>query len=150
MVMSAGLRADGEQIVNGIIDTMERQVPLFGGLSGDDLKAEETFVFTSTQVLVNGVLALIFDHNAVDVRGVAVSGWRGVGTAKTITKAEGNIVFSIDGMPALDVYGKYLNVTTETLYMNAAEYPLQLKRDDGSYVLRAVMVNNKDKSKIFA
>ena len=31
MVMSAGLRADGEQIVNGIIDTMGRQVALFGG-----------------------------------------------------------------------------------------------------------------------
>ncbi len=150
MVMSSGLRADGQQVVNGIIDTMERQVPLFGGLAGDDLRAQETFVFTSSQVLGNGVLALIFDHIAVDLRGVAVSGWRGVGTAKTITKAEGNIVYSIDGVPALDVYRKYLNITTETIYMHAAEYPLQLKRDDGSYVLRAVMVINKDKSMVFA
>lgn len=150
MVMSAGLRADGEQIVNGIIDTMARQIPLFGGLAGDDLRAQETSVFTSSQVLVNGVLALVFDHSAVDLKGIAVSGWRGVGTAKTITRAEGNIVYSIDGVPALDVYHKYLNVTIETLHMHAAEYPLFVKRDDGSQVLRAVMVINKDKSIVFA
>jgi hypothetical protein len=150
MVVSAGLRADGEQIVNGIIYTMERQVPLFGGLAGDDLRAQETFVFTSSQVLVNGVITLIFDQLAVDLKGVAVSGWRGIGTAKTITKAEGNIVYSIDGLPALDVYHKYMNITTETLHMHAAEYPLQLMRDDGSYVLRSVMVINKDKSMVFA
>jgi len=150
MVMSAGLRADGEQIVNGIIDTMGCQVPLFGGLAGDDLRAQETFVFTSSQLLVNGVIALIFDQIAVDLKGVAVSGWRGVGTAKTITKAEGNIVYSIDGMPALDVYHKYMNITTETLHMHAAEYPLQLMRNEGSFVLRSVMVVNKDKSLVFA
>jgi len=150
MVMSAGLRADGEQIVSGIIEAMARQIPLFGGLAGDDLRAQETFVFTSSQVLGNGVLALIFDHSAVDLRGVAVSGWRGVGTAKTITRAENNIVYSIDGVPALDVYHKYLNVTTETLHMHAAEYPLLVKRDDGSQVLRAVMVINEDKSIVFA
>jgi hypothetical protein len=150
MVMSAGLRANGEQIVNGIIDTMGRQVPLFGGLAGDDLRAQETFVFTTSQILVNGVVALIFDHIAVDLIGVAVSGWKGVGTIKTITKAQGNIVHSIDDMPALDVYHKYLSITPETLHMHAAEYPLQLKRDDGSYVLRSVMLINKDKSMVFA
>ncbi len=62
MVMSAGLRADGEQIVNGLIYTMERQMPLFGGVAGDDLRREETFVFSSSQVTADGVLALIFDQ----------------------------------------------------------------------------------------
>jgi len=146
MVISAGLHADGEQIVNGIIDGMKRQLPLFGGLAGDDLKAQETFIFTSSRLLNNGVLALIFDRTAVDLRGVAVSGWKGVGTAKTITKAAGNVVYGIDGMPALDVYHKYLNITEETPFMHAAEYPLHLMREDGSYVLRSVMTINKDKS----
>ena len=148
MVVSAGLRADGEQIVNGIIYTMERQVPLFGGLAGDDLKMQETFVFSTSQVIANGVLALIFDRNAIELRGVAASGWKGIGTPKTITKAEGNIVYRIDDEPTLDMYNKYLDIGDDP--MLAAEYPLLLMRDDSSFVLRAAFVVNEDKSIVYA
>jgi hypothetical protein len=148
MVMSAGLRADGEQIVNGIIDTMGCQVPLFGGLAGDDLRMQGTFVFSASQVIANGVLALIFDRNAIELQGIAASGWKGIGTPKTITKAEGNIVYRIDDEPTLDMYNKYLNIGDDP--MLAAEYPLLLIRDDGSFVLRAAFVVNEDKSIVYA
>ena len=148
MVISAGLHADGEQIVKGIIYKMERHVPLFGALAGDDLRREETFVFSASQVIANGVLALIFDRNAVELQGIAISGWKGVGTPKTITKAEGNIVYRIDDEPVLDVYNKYLNLGDD--YSLAAEYPIRLIRDDGSSVMRAVSQVNEDKSIVFA
>jgi hypothetical protein len=148
MVISAGLRADGEQIVRGIISTMGRQVPLFGGVAGDDLRREETFVFNASQVIANGVLALIFDQNAIELKGVAISGWKEVGTPKTITKAEGNIVYKINNEPALDVYNKYLNLGDD--YNLAAEYPIRLIRDDGSSVMRAVRRVNENKSIVFA
>jgi len=148
MVMSAGVRADGEQIVNGVIYTMERQVSLFGGLAGDDLRMQETSVFSASQVITNGVVALIFDQNAIDLQGIAASGWKGIGTPKTITKAEGNIVYRIDDEPALDMYNKYLNIGDDT--MLAIEYPLLLIRDDGSFVLRAAFLVNEDKSIVYA
>lgn len=148
MVMSAGLLTDGEQVVNGITYTMERQVPLFGGVAGDDLRREETFVFSASQVIANGVLALIFDRNAIELQGIAISGWKGVGTPKTITKAEGNIVYRIDDEPVLDVYNKYLSLGDD--YNLAAEYPIRLIRDDGSHVMRAISRVNEDKSIVFA
>ena len=148
MVISAGIRADGEQIVNGIIYTMERHVPLFGGQAGDDLRMQETFVFSASQVIANGVLALIFDRNVIELQGIAASGWKGIGTPKTITKAEGNIVYRIDDEPALDVYNKYLDIGGDTSL--AIEYPLLLIRDDGSSVLRAAHFVNEDKSITYA
>jgi hypothetical protein len=148
MVMSAGVRADGEQIVNGVIYTMERQVSLFGGLAGDDLRMQETSVFSASQVITNGVVALIVDQNAIDLQGIAASGWKGIGTPKTITRAEGNIVYRIDDEPALDMYNKYLNIGNDT--MLAIEYPLLLIRDDGSFVLRAAFLVNEDKSIVYA
>ena len=151
MLMSAGLRANGEQIVKGIIYTTERQVPLFGCLAGagDPLtQLEDTFVFNTSEVLGNGVVALVFDRNVIELQGVAASGWKGIGTQKTITKAKGNIVYSIDGEPALDVYNKYLDIGGDP--MVAAEYPLLLMRDDGSSVLRAAFLVNEDKSIIYA
>lgn len=148
MVISSGLSADGEQIVHGIIYTMERQVPLFGGLAGDDLRMQETFVFSSSEVLENGVIALIFDRRIIDLHGIAASGWKGIGTPKTVTKAEGNIVYRIDDEPALSMYNKYLDIGEDL--RRAFEYPLLLIRDDDSVVLRAAFVINEDKSIVYA
>lgn len=151
MLMSAGLRADGEQIVKGITYTMERRAPLFGCFaSGADpeIQMEETFVFSTSEVLGNGVVLLGFDRNVIELQGVAASGWKGIGTPKTITKAEGNIVYRIDDEPALDVYNKYLDIGGDTLL--ALEYPLLLIRDDGSSVLRAAFLVNEDKSITYA
>ena len=77
MVVSGGIRANGEHIVNGIIDEMGRQVPLFGGLAGDDLRLQETFVFDGSRVTSNGAAALIFDGNVIGLQGVAFCGWEG-------------------------------------------------------------------------
>jgi hypothetical protein len=147
MVMTAGLFTNGDEIVNGITDTMNRQVPLFGGRSGDDLRLQETFVFSASQAISNGVVALIFDQNTIHLQGVAVSGWKGIGTPKTITKAEGNIVYEIDNEPVLDVYNKYLNIGHDIRL--ALEYPLLLIRDDGTFVMRVAATLNEDKSMVY-
>lgn len=151
MIVSAGLHADGEQIVKGIIDEMGYQVPLFGGFAGDDLRMQGTFVFSTSQVIPNGVVALIVDRNAIELHGMAVSGWKAIGTPKTITKADGNVVYTIDDQPALEVYKKYIGVTGISAdHTLAAEYPLFLEREDGSSVLRAAMLVNEDKSMVYA
>lgn len=144
MVMVSGLYANGDEVVNGIIHTVERQVPLFGGFAGDDMRIEETVVFSTSQVTPNGAVALIFDRNVIEVQGVAVSGWKGIGTPKTITKAKGNTVYSIDDESALDVYNKYLNINGDIQL--AVEYPLLLMRGDGTFVIRGAGRVNDDKS----
>jgi hypothetical protein len=152
MVVSGGLFANGEHIVNGIISAIGRQVPLFGGLAGDELRAQETSVFSATQVTSNGVMALVFDGNVIGLQGVAFSGWKGIGTSKTVTRADGNIVYEIDHEPALDTYIRYLNLPLDSTAgpAFAGEYPLLVNRDDGSSVLRAVAVTNPDKSLVYA
>jgi hypothetical protein len=49
------------------------------------------------------------------------------------------VVFSIDGAPALDTYKKYLDIRDVDLPGIGMEYPLQVLRDDGTHVLRAVV-----------
>ena len=92
-------------------------------------------------------MVLIFDRNSIELQGIAVSGWRGIGTPKTITKAEGNIVYRIDDEPALDVYNKYLNINGDIQL--AIEYPLLLIRDDGTFVMRVALAVNEDKSMVY-
>jgi hypothetical protein len=151
IVMSAGLDNDGEQLVSGIVDTTNGEAPLFGCAAGYDPAMvpdnPKTTVFTSTQLFTHGVVALVFDPDIIEVKGVAASGWKGVGTPKSITKAVANVIYRIDDEPALDVIDRYLNIGGDPEL--AVEYPLIWKRDDGSSVMRAVVSINADKSVVY-
>ena len=150
LILSAGLQADGEALVNGVIESVESEVSLFGGLAGDDLKMQGTYAFTETDNTSLGALALAIDSSKIEVNGLAVSGWKGIGTIKTITQADGNVIHRIDDQPALDVYSRYFNINLGDDQTLAAEYPLLVMRDDGTSVLRAAMLINPDKSMVYA
>jgi hypothetical protein len=163
IIATGGIFIDGEQIVAGIVkgfgkqaSSENREITLFGGMAGDDLIAEKPLVFTNGKSKDNALIALIIDEDKIDVRGIASCGWKAVGTAKTVTKSEGNIVYTIDDKPALDMLMKYLGVDIKiddgkeiVTFLNSWYYPLQLERENGDTVIRATrFANNKDRSLI--
>lgn len=156
IVVSSGLTVDAEDIINGV-QNFDNTIPLYGGLAGDDLKMTASYVFSNDFESDNALLALIIDNKKVHVAGLATSGWDNIGVEKTITKSDGNIVYSIDDEPALDVFVKFFQFTenlhdrAEVIAMNFAQYPLQMKKENGNVVLRApLMANMEDSSLIFA
>ena len=163
IVATGGVFIDGEQIMDGIAQgfgksasSAEREVTIFGGMAGDDLLAEKPLVFTNGKSTDNAIIALIIDEDKIDVTGIATCGWKAVGTAKTVTKSEGNIVYTIDDKPALDMLMKYLGVEVKldenkeiVPFLNSWYYPLQLERENGDAVIRATrFANRKDRSLI--
>ncbi len=151
IIVCSSLNTDGEQLVKGLVDSCGPEVPIFGGLAGDDSLFKETFVFGNGFFLTNGALALIFDNTRIKVDGIATSGWIGLGAEKTVTRAEGNVVYTIDNESALDFYIKYLGVDEHDLPEIGVEYPMLVMRPDGANVLRAVMmVDLEVRSLIFA
>lgn len=142
LLMSGGISADGEQILGGVQSRTGQDTPIFGGLAGDGQRFTETYVFTGGELCGAGVVALALDGNRVDVRGMAASGWHPLGVEKVVTRSEGNVVHTIDGVPALDLYREYLGLTSTGASHEAmalGEAPLQIVRD-GYTVLRAAMV----------
>jgi len=151
ILVSGGLHADGEGLVNGVLSMTEQDTPVFGGLAGDDKAFKTTFAFSNCEYTDNGVGALVLDRDRIELGGIATSGWIGIGAEKKITKASGNIVYTIDNRSALEVYKKYLNITDDDLPQIGVDYPLMLMREDGSSVLRAVMdVERNSGALIFA
>lgn len=163
IIATGGIFIDGEQIVEGILKGFGeatalngREITLFGGMAGDELIAEKPLVFTNGKSKDNALIALIIDEDKIDVRGIASCGWKAVGTPKTVTKSEGNIVYTIDDKPALDMLMKFLGVDIVkednkdiTAFLNAWYYPLQLERENGDTVIRATrFANSKDRSLI--
>ena len=151
IVIASGLSMNGQELVEGIMETAGKDISMFGGMAGDETKFEQNYVFSREQVLESGAIALAFDPRHVDMNGIATSGWVGLGKDLTITSSESNIVYSIDHEPALKVYKKYLSVQDSDLPAIGVEYPLLIKRDGDTYALRAVMgVDREKEALIFA
>ncbi|MCX6283275.1 MAG: FIST C-terminal domain-containing protein [Bacteroidetes bacterium] len=151
LVVASGLTIDGEQLVCGIQETAGQDIIMYGGLAGDDAHFKETFVFTEAFSESNGAVLMVLDKSVYDVQGIATSGWVSIGADKIITSAEGNVVYTIDNQPALDVYKHYLNVNDEDLPEIGVEYPLLIRKNDPDFILRAVLnVDREKKALIFA
>lgn len=152
MIGSGGLTVDAEQIIYGYKAALGDAVPMFGGLAGDDWQLQQTYAFSRNQMTDNGVVTLIFDNDKIAMQGLAICGWEAIGNVNTITKAEGNIVHTINDEPALDVFLRYFgyfeNVNPDSsaaaeLDKASAQYPLQIMREDGTSVLRSPMMSNE-------
>lgn len=155
LVFSSGVRIDGQEVVEGIKSITENKVDFYGGLAGDNLQMQNTYVFTNEKKSDNAILGIIFNEDKISVKGVSTSGWEAVGTEKRITKSEGNVVYSIDNEPALQVFSKYFGLgdiqENDVAAVIGVRFPLQLMRADGTSVLRAPLVGNKeDGSLVFA
>jgi hypothetical protein len=151
LILSSGLHADGEQLLKGMISVVGSEISIHGGLAGDDRVFKQTLTFINGECTDDGVAAIVFDGDKVEIGGVATSGWIGIGAEKRVTKSDGNIVHTIDNESAISVYKKYLNVDDSELPEVGVDYPLMLYRDDGTCVLRGVMDADKIKgSLVFA
>jgi hypothetical protein len=163
IIANSGVTLDGEPFVEGIIEgfgkpasTDDVEVNIFGGKAGDDLALDSTFVFTNGKSSASALMALIIDEDKVDVRGIATCGWKALGTTKTVTKSDGNVVYTLDHKPALDMLLNYLGVELKqegdqeiVTFLSSWYYPLQVERENVDPVIRTAMfANRKDRSLI--
>ncbi len=158
IIANSGVSLDGEPFVEGILQGFGKshssangEVTIFGGKAGDDLALEATFVFTNGKSKDCSLVALIIDEDKIDVRGIATCGWKAIGTTKTVTKSEGNIVYTIDDKPALDTLMNFLGVEIKqddnkeiVSFLNSWYYPLQVERGNVDPVIRTAMFANRE------
>jgi hypothetical protein len=133
---------DGEEILRGLEEVVGTAVNVFGGCAGDDYSFNEQLVFTNGKESNKAMLCIALNEDKVNVKGVATCGWKAIGTEKTVTKSEGNHVYTVDNMPVLDITAKYggiENVSQDNqglLLEIAANLPLQLQREKGDPIMR--------------
>jgi hypothetical protein len=140
------VETNGEEILHGFEDVFGPEANLFGGLAGDDYLMKETLVFTNGKISDCGVVCLALDQTHVEVQGIATCGWKAVGTEKTVTKSEGNHIYTIEDMPVLDITAKYgglenVSPDNDRLFVElSCNLPLQLQREKGDPIMRGGLV----------
>jgi hypothetical protein len=130
---------DGESLIRGFEQVIGPNMTVFGGMAGDDATFSGTYVFTHEMEGDHTIATLVLDQDKVSLYGLANSGWNPVGITRTVTKCDGNIIYTIDGKPALDMGLKYLgetNLPSGDKYLLFEEYglyyPFQIERENRS------------------
>jgi len=95
-----------ETILKGIEDIVGKEVPIFGGSSGDNEIIGEWRQFVNDKVYSNG-LALAVAYTDLKVSYFYEAGYPVTEQKGTVTKAEGRIIYEIDGRPAAEVYNEW-------------------------------------------
>ena len=152
IVYSGGIGVDGESIVKGVKSTLDSEIPIYGGQGADHFRYTKVSTYTQEGTHESGISALIIDTDKITVGGRAYSGWNDLGKTHQITKADGNIVFEIDGKPALDLFNKYFpsieykqQEGSEKLFTIPGIYPLKIRRENGVEFLRSGMIYDFEK-----
>jgi len=151
LIAGSNTETDAEQLLFGFEDIIGKTVNIHGCMAGDDFTFREQFVFTNHKETNTGIVMLAFDEEKIIMKGRATCGWKAVGTVRTVTKSEGNHVYTVDDIPVLDLTAKYggLKIKEQTDFSVevAAQFPLQLQREKGEPVMRpGLLIDWNDRS----
>ena len=152
-VLSDGLRVNGSELVRGFSSVLPSDVPLTGGLAGDGSRFGSTWLATGA-TNTSGIVAAVgmygsklrFGHGS---RG----GWDNFGPSRLVTRSKGNVLYELDGRPALVLYKDYLGDRASGLPATALLFPLALRKDlsDDAPVVRTILaVDEATQSMTFA
>ena len=82
-------------------------LPIIGGLGGDNFVYQKTYQYCDDQVISDGVSWALMSGQAALITDIS-HGCMPIGQRRTITRAQGNRIYEIDGSPVLDVLHDYL------------------------------------------
>ena len=151
IVLSDGLEVNGSALAKSINEHLPPSVTITGGLAGDGDKFEKTVVGCNTEPKSNRVSLIGFYGSSLRVGYASKGGWTATQESYTITRSKENVLFELNGEPALDVYKKLLGPEAANLPGSGLLFPLQLELPDEGTVVRTILnVNEEDKSVTFA
>ena len=130
------------------LDDLSSEIQVFGGIvCSPDITSPNSCVFSSEGGYTrSGLLVLFFGGSEFYVDSRKISGWKPIGRNFHVTRSEGNILYELGGIPAYEVYNKYLNIKNDqNFFYNALEFPM-LYEHNGVSIVRAPGSSNPDGS----
>lgn len=132
---------------DGLKDLRE-DIQVFGGVTcSDDITSDDSCVFTKAYGFSETSIVIVF-YGGEDfyVDSIKVTGWKPLGRKFHVTKSQGSLLQELDGIPAYEVYHKYLNIRNdENFFYNTLEFPLFYEHNNTT-ILRTPVSSNEDGS----
>ena len=141
LVLSDGLHVNGSELVEGMRRAVPEHVAVTGGMSGDGDRFEKTLVLRHSKCATNLIVAVGLYGSRLHVGFGSQGGWDPFGPERMITRSRENVLFELDGQPALELYKRYLGDYAHGLPATALLFPLSLRAggDDESFLVRTIL-----------
>ncbi len=152
-VLTDGLVVNGSEFVRGMKESLPDGVSVTGGLAGDGADFGKTSVFTHEVAPDTNIIAAVgFYGDNLKLGYASMGGWDSFGIERVITKSKNNILYEIDGEPALDLYKSFLGEQADGLPASGLLFPLsiRLNEEDKPIVRTILAVNEEENSMTFA
>jgi hypothetical protein len=134
LVLSDGQHVNGSDLVRGLGEGLPKGVSVTGGLAGDGARFEETLVVAG-ELRSNAVAALGLYGPELHIGYGSLGGWDPFGPVRQVTRSDGNVLFELDGKPALELYKTYLGEHAAGLPATGLLFPLNVTKSEGERAL---------------
>ncbi len=147
-ILSDGLQVNGSELAKGL---NQAAIPATGGMAGDGTRFATTWVMADAQAKTGRIAALGF-YGDITVKSGCFAGWEEFGAERVVTRSAGNVVYEIDGEPALDLYKKYLGDQAAELPASGLRFPLSIQssRTEQALIRTLLGVDEDARSLTFA
>lgn len=109
-----GLAGVGEETVLAASSVLGSQVKFSGGAAGDDLKFKQTKIFSNNQAVSDAVGLCMMTSKTPIIISVK-HGHKPLSKPLRVTKAKGNVLYEVEGRPALEIWKDCLRVKSKEM-----------------------------------
>ena len=130
LVFGPGVQINGSALVDGITSIIGSHIPITGGLAGDGGAFKQTFTLGPDGVHDNAIVAVGLCGEGLSFGHGSFGGWEPFGPARKVTRCSNNVLFELDGEPALEVYKRYLGDHAKGLPASGLLFPFAMLGED--------------------
>lgn len=151
-VISEGSFINGSQLTKGMNAASDNELLVTGGLCGDAARFEKTLASYNENPKQGEIIAIGFYGETFEASFAIHGGWTPFGPERVVTSSESNVLFELDGQPALDLYKKYLGEKSKELPAAALLYPLNVlsANEKQSYVRTILNIDEETNAMVLA
>lgn len=152
LTLSDGLVVNGSALVEGMLEQLPQGVGLTGGLAADGSRFERTLVVADGPAAAHQVVAIGLAGNGLHSRCASLGGWDPFGPERKVTRSKDNVLYELDGKPALELYRRYLGEHADGLPAAGLLFPLVIRKslDERGVVRTILAVDEQQGSMTFA
>lgn len=153
LLISDGLNINGSELINGF-QSILGDTPIIGGLAGDGGAFTKTLQLFNNDISDRMVIAVGLYGDALVTSSGALGGWKPYGPPRKVTKSAKNVVYELDGKPALPLYKMYIGtIFSKNLPGSGLNFPLAVIEEgnrDVEKIRTLLAINEQDNSLTFA
>jgi hypothetical protein len=143
---------NGAELVRGLQSKVDQDVSITGGLAGDGSNFKNTFIVHDGEIHSKKIVALGFYGKDLKIGFGSKGGWDSFGIERLVTKSKDNILYELDGKPALQLYKSFLGDKAKDLPGSGLLFPLSMRDNDNQMpVVRTILaIDEAQQSLTFA